>query len=248
MIIFTEKHPTMRKNDGPPSPGPVAVPGGKAIGRPRKVSMARTLVRSESHLVDGLLILGVSPEQLLEVAAIEHLFRAIGGSRKVLEYLAGSEEPEARKVIELRYRLTVAQAAAVPFEAYCIAAGVTTKRMFGIVSQEVMVQSQAATALLAESSHPEVVKASVMYAMEFDGHQDRRMLHQHMGFLPIPRTSVVNGNVTIDNRGGGAAVLPPMEDSVRGMSERFNAIASAAAPIETKALEGGYGEESGEEE
>ena len=173
---------------------------------------------------EALALLEVTQEQLDGVPKIEHMFRGIGGTPKVFEYLEGSEEPEARALLSFRARLTERHIAAVPFEAFCIAAGVTTKRMFGIISQEVMDQGEKMTKLLAKASHPQVVQATINNALMPFGEADRKMLHQNAGFVPVPRTSVTHfhGDVDARTQTQNIAVLPPVEDSVKRLNDRFN--------------------------
>lgn len=201
----------------PKKPGPTLVPE-------PEISVPQPYVDTRELCVEGLMLLEVTEEQLEEIPKIEHLFRGIGGQAKVFECLAGSEEPEARKLVALKKRLTDRQAAQVPFEAFCVAAGVTTKRMFGIISQEMMDQGEKATALLSKAMHPEVVKATIDNALRPFGENDRKMLHQNAGFVPIPKTSVVHFHGSVDARTQiqNIAVLPPVEDTVRKLNDRFN--------------------------
>lgn len=194
--------------------------------------------RSESReraRQEAFVLLEVDPVAVSESPRIEHLFRGIGGQAKVLEFLAGSEEPEARDIVKLRARLTAAQAKAVPFEAYCVAAGVSTKKMFGIIAAEAADQSVKASQLLSKAMHPEVVKATIDNALHPLGTKDREMLHKAEAFLPIPKTSVtfIKGNVDARTQTQNVAVLAPVEDSSRRLTDRFNermTIPAIAAP------------------
>ena len=208
---------------------------------PRRVKTRQELAE------EALILLEVKPEDVLASPRIEHLFKGIGGKEKVFVYLAGSEEPEARKLLELRSRLTRDQRKAVPFEAYCIAAEVSTKKMFGIISQEVVDQSAKATELLAKARHPEVVEATIRSALTLTGDKDRKMLHQAQGFVPIPKTAVTNvfGNIDARRQKVDVAVLPPVEDGIRKLSDRFNSGLSLPPPVEAVFEEG---DEDGDEE
>jgi hypothetical protein len=185
---------------------------------------------------DAYVLLEITPEDVTACPRIEHLFKGIGGQSKVLEYLAGSEEPEARAVLAMRDRLSYAQAGAVPFEAYCVAAKISTKKMFGVISQEVMTQSSAATMLISKAAHPKVVEATIARAMGPLGTADARMLHQAEGFVPVPKNSIthIHGNVDARTQTANVAVLPPVEDNVRRLSDRFNS-AMVAPPAQIAA-------------
>lgn len=168
------------------------------------------------------MLLEVTEDALAGSPKIEHLFKSIGGSEKVIEFLAGSEEPEARAIVELRRRLNRDQAKAVPFEAYCIAANVPTKKMFGIIAAEAADQSAKATSLLADATHPMVVEATVKNALDPLGSKDREMLHKAKGFVPIPKTAVTFVKNMDARQQTQVNVLPPVEDAVRRLSDRFN--------------------------
>jgi hypothetical protein len=173
-------------------------------------------------------VLGVTAIDVALVPRIEHLFRGLGGKQKVFEYLAGSEEKEARAIVELRAKVTPDQARVLPFEAFCVAAGVTTKRMFGLIQEEVFAQSRVAAAILKDSSIPHIVECTVRQAKTIAGTQEKRMLLQSGGVLPLPKTVVmpVYGNLNVDQsqktQVNQYAVLPPVEQAVQRLSDRFN--------------------------
>ena len=130
-----------------------------------------------------------------------------------------------------------------------IACDMTTKRMIGLIQEEVFEQTRIASALMARSAHPDVVKATVMSAMTLDGARDREMLHKHEGFLPQTKGStVVFGGATIDARVQTVnAILPPAEESVKRLNDRFAEMETPKAlpePIDAEVDE----EEDGEDD
>lgn len=180
----------------------------------------------EENLADALVLLGVKPEELEDCPKIEHLIQGIGHTR-IFEYMEGSEDKDARELIAARKRLNRFQRAAVPFEAYCLAAGLSTKKVFGLIAAEAMDQEEKAKQLLFRVRHTEVVQATIDSAMNAEfGAGDRKMLHLAGGFLPTPKNSVTFvRNQTVDNRLQGATitqVLPPAEDTIRRLGDRFN--------------------------
>ena len=179
-------------------------------------------------LTQAYAVLGVTPIDVALVPRIEHLFRGLGGKQKVFEYLAGSEEKEARAIVDLRAKVTPEQARVLPFEAFCVAAGVTTKRMIGLIQEEVFAQSRVAASILKDSSIPDIVKVTLRQAKTIAGTQEKRMLLQSGGVLPLPKTVVmpVYGNLNVDQSQktqiNQVAVLPPVEHTVQRLSDRFN--------------------------
>ena len=75
--------------------------------------------------------------------------------------------------------------------------------------------------------HTDVVQATIDSAMDLElGAGDRKVLHQAANFTPVPKNSVTFvRNQTVDNRLQGATitqVLPPAEDTIRRLGDRFN--------------------------
>ena len=191
-------------------------------GMPKKPTPHKSSHNQEVE--ESYILLDVDPDEVASQPKIEHLFRDIGGVIRVFEYLEGSEEPEARRILEARNRLSVRQAAVLPFEAFCVAAKVPTKKAFGVISQEVMEQGAKASALIARARHPEVVQYTVEQALTPAGTQERKMLHLAAGMLPQPKGNVtVFGGVAIDSRNQqvNVSVLPPVEDSAKRLADRF---------------------------
>ena len=206
----------------PPPPESGTKPTGKA-----KTSASPHVEKGDEELLaEALVLLGIKAADLEASPRITHLFKGIGGQDKIFEYLSGSEEPDARKLMELRSRLNRSQREATPFEAYCVAAVIPVKKVFGLIAAEAMDQEEKAKQLLFRVKHSEVVEATIENALGPFGAADRRMLHQAAGFVPVPKNSVthIHGNQMIDNREQttNIAVLPPVEDTVRRLGDRFN--------------------------
>jgi hypothetical protein len=174
---------------------------------------------------------------------ISGILKRVGNREKILDYLRGSDAPEARKILEAADLLSKRERALLTVEAFCVAAKVPTRRAYGVIAEAVFEQSSNAATLIAAAAHPRVVERTVERALEKpqvvklegggvkviaaqDGFSDRKMLHQHAQFLPQPKGStLIFGNQTIDNRDQrqlNVSALPPMEESVRRLSDRFN--------------------------
>jgi len=185
------------------------------------------VAREQSVLAPGLADaydrLEITPEQVAASPRIDQLLAAVGSRTKIFDYLAASEEPEARVVFNLRSRLTRSQQLNVPLEAYAVAAKLSTKKLFGLIMQEVMDNSTKISAMLAKIHHPEVVQTSIKQAKKPSGIKDREMLHKAVGFLPTPKNAftVVVGDQHINRNKVNVAVLPPLENVARDLNQRF---------------------------
>lgn len=87
--------------------------------------------------------------------------------------------------------LNAAERDRLPIEAFCLAAKIPTMRMFGVIAEACGKFSNDAANLIASVHHPEVVKATVASALHPLGKEDRKMLHLHSGFVPVPKNQTV---------------------------------------------------------
>jgi hypothetical protein len=208
---------------------------------PRKPSLTpRMPVKTKAgNARDAYDLLGIVVADVMMVPKIEPLLKQAGVMSKIWEFLGASDQEEARKLLAMRGRVTKAQANAIPFEAYCVAAGIPTKRALAVITGEVFSQTDQAALLMASAAHPDVVAATVEAAKDPRGTKERGMLLQHSGFVPVPQTSVVKvfGGKNVIGPGSQQtnqtlAVLPPIETVVREISDRFNQRLLPAAPRE----------------
>ena len=70
---------------------------------------------------------------------------------------------------------------------------------------------------------PSIVERSIEVALTDKGVADRKMLLQHAGFLPIPVGSQTNIAVMQNATAQPVIVAPRPEDTIRRLSESFNA-------------------------
>lgn len=171
--------------------------------------------------------LGVTPDSVAILPQITPILKQLpGGTDQAVEYLRGSAEPDARKWLGVYDEVPPSMRTKVPFEAYCLAANLTTKRVLELVTGACFEQSTNAAILIAKANHPKVVKATVKSALGKRGEGDRKMLHLHEGFVPIPKTNIVSvrGDVNTDNRVQTVNVgeLGGIESKMARITNRFN--------------------------
>lgn len=167
--------------------------------------------------------LEIDPATVAAAPRVTHLLRYIpGGQAAMWEMLAGSDNPDARKLCVVAARLTTKQLEAVPFEAIAIAAGMSTKHAFGVVSEAVVEFSQDASKLILHAAAPAMMEKAVEHAKS-DGVGERKTLLQALNLVPRPRNTitVVNGDVVKGNK-QTLAVLPDVADTGRRLGSRFN--------------------------
>jgi hypothetical protein len=181
----------------------------------------------EDKRADVYVRLGVKEEEVGVLPRISHILSALpGGVDKAVEYMRGSGEAEVRKWLIVYDSIPVSMRGLVPFEAYCLAANLTTKRVLELVTGACFEQSDAAASLIAKSAKPDVVAATVRGALSRRGTHDRKMMHLHEGFIPVPKTSITNvrGDVIQDNRTAVISVgeLGGVESKMARIGSRYN--------------------------
>ena len=198
----------------------------------------------DTNRTESLIHLDVSEKALANQPKITRVLEKSGVLKHLWEYLECSEDPAALKMVALREELSEAQQAAVPVEALAIAAGVTTRKALEIITVAVFDHSSQASELLAAANQPDVIETSVITALSTNGTKDREMLLKHSGFIPLPKTQIVsvrgNNAQVVGGNQTNIAVLPPVEDTVRTLSNRFNErlIPAATDVVDAEVLSG----------
>lgn len=180
--------------------------------------------------------MGITAEAVESYPVISSLFNDIGGVPAVMEYLRASHIPEAREMI--RYWDMYGDSEdgikeLIPFEAYCVAAKCTKKRVLQLIMGEICEQSDMASILMAAAAHPDVLKKTIEVAKSdlYGSSEARKILHQNRGFLPTPKTQNVNihGNLNQDNRQDNRQIanvslseLDLMGEKISKSVDRFN--------------------------
>lgn len=169
--------------------------------------------------------LGVSEAQVRAVPRISQaLKKVLGGKEEILELLRKSEAREAQRVLELVDAAPESYVEKLPLEAFCVAAKVNPKRLFGIIAECVFEESQNEALLIAAKETPAVVEATVESA-KGGSSAAQKMILQHAKIAPVPKTAITTiiGNPVIEQGSRTQTVVMPIaEDGVKKMSERFN--------------------------
>ena len=170
--------------------------------------------------------LGVTPEAVAALPQIRHVLAESGVLRLVWDFLLGSDDPSARALLEARSTLNKTQQAKCPIEALCLAAEVPPRKALEVIMGAVWEQSSKAGDLLYAANHKNVVQAALNTALVpgKEGTKERENLFKHASFVPVNKNTVVFGTQNnIGQQTNQVAILPPVEDRVRRLSERFNA-------------------------
>lgn len=182
---------------------------------------------------EALTILEITESQVEEVPQISHV---ITKSKLVdwVDVLKGSDDPIARSFLRRMATIPVDMLPLVPVEAICVSEGISPPRLLGVLTEAAVIQTRFASELLAAASQPAVVEATVVNAQLPRGDKDRKMLHQHSGFLPVPKTQFINmpgAKIDARQQTQQTVILPPVDRDVKAMSDRFNQKFLNAPPV-----------------
>lgn len=128
-----------------------------------------------------------------------------GGKTTFLEYARLSVDPKVKELIHRWDTLSHSQKARVTLDDLCIAVDVPPVDLLKEVAGIAFSMNVDISNLIAAIHQPRVVDRTIKAAMRADGVDDRRMLHQHSGFLPAPRGAQINVSTTVSAQAAAAA-------------------------------------------
>lgn len=186
----------------------------------------------EQRLAEAYERLGVTREEVAKQPIITTVLKeGVGGVDKGIEYLRTSSEPDATKFLRVYDELPNSHRVILPIEAFALAANITTKRVLELITGACFEQSSSVAELISKSAKPKLVQVSVKAGMKLKNFEDRKMVLQHEGYAPLPKTQVVNvsGGVNTDNRIQSVSIneLGGVEKAMSRVNDRFNDLLAA---------------------
>jgi hypothetical protein len=188
-------------------------------------------VYRENHVTQELINKQPRYSQMLE--------QMPGGFEVVVEYLRGIGEPDAEKFFEVYDRVRPDDRDFMGFEGFCAAAGVSGKKLFGILVAEAAMVSENQVSLITALRTPDVINKTFELAKDPLGHRERALIAKASGWLPRPKGSQTNISINTGriNSPQNTVVLPSFEQDIRDLGESFQKGLSSPAPP-PKMLEG----------
>jgi hypothetical protein len=123
---------------------------------------------------------------------LRRIARAVRGADKdcprtapvrALDFLECSEDPEARKVLEVYRSVPESYRRLLRPEDFCHAAGVSPWRVLECITVAAVRLGAMGSAIVAAIYLPRVVQKTVERAIQDDGTEERKMFHNATGFL-----------------------------------------------------------------
>lgn len=178
-----------------------------AAGKPPRASVAE-IIRTRL-LEAGNRRFGLHRPQLPTISAVSSIANAIryvpdarNWFIEQVQMAMLNEEEAARRWWLVFGDLSPTQQAAANFDDVCAAAQVRPSELLAMVTFYTLEAQRDMGNVLAGLAHPSIVRQTIKSARRIAGKhahialRDREMLHQHRGFVPIPRTAVVNVNAS----------------------------------------------------
>jgi len=158
---------------------------------------------------------------------LAYAFKGAGGKESCIEAarLIQDQDERIKRFVYAYDSASETDKAALVLEDLCSAADIPADELLGLIIPALWKRNVDISKLIAAVHHPEIVEATIQAAKSPFGMPDRKMLHDHMGFLPLPKGQTINidasrktlvagGKVMIED---GAPGLPSFEqDAIEG--------------------------------
>lgn len=139
-------------------------------------------------------------------------FRSVGGVPAAIEAARLVAETDERylRVVHAYEQLSESDRQGLRLEVLCEAAEIKPADFIGACTTAFFSRNIEIGKLLAVANHPKIVEATIENAQRANGFMDRKMMHDHVGFLPVSKGMQINidqsrKSVTV---GQGTAELP----------------------------------------
>ncbi len=133
--------------------------------------------------------LKVKPEQLATVPQITDFYRnAEGGLNAVLTAMRFSAQDEVIAAFLNKYdAIPAGDRPYLPWEAIAIAAKLDVRTLSGAIMNAIIQSCANTSRVLAFTSHPKMMRATIRYGQKPSGEKDRRALDLMVGALASPK-------------------------------------------------------------
>jgi hypothetical protein len=134
---------------------------------------------------------GIKPSQ---VETAPNLSSILGQRTSVIDAMRFSQEPAIAAFLKVYDATPACDRKQIPFEAVALKAGCNFSELLGAAILSFRSVQAQKSAVLAMEAHPDLVTATAKFAKKSKGIQDRKMLHEAVGFLPTPKGQSINLN------------------------------------------------------
>lgn len=151
-----------------------------------------------------------------------------GGRDRFIEFVQLAHlnaQPAATKWFIVYADLLPSERVRASFDDICAASGVKPSELMAVVTAAAMEMGVDVGNLVAAVTHPQVVAAGARAAIHPAGIEDRRMMFQHQGFIPIQKGAQINIHASANAQAAAAVKssnpeLPTFESDLTAIQQR----------------------------
>lgn len=199
----------------------------------RKLASKR-LSRKSAALLRFLKGTGLKPAQIDTAPNLTSYFP---NKKLLIEAIRFSPEPVVVNFLKVYDSTPICDRKQISFEAIALKARVDFNALLGAMMFSFRDMTKNKSALIAMEAHPGIVAATAKFAKKAKHVQDRKMLHEAVGFLPTPKGQSINLNFPgskEDAPSGGDATEPEFD----GMFPRITSRQEGWQADRSRMLEG----------
>lgn len=134
---------------------------------------------------------GIKPSQVENAPNLTSYFP---NKKLVIEAIRFSQEPVVTDFLKIYDSTPVCDRKQISFEAMALKAEVDFNALLGAMMFSFTAMQKQKSAMIAMDAHPGIVSATAKFAKKAKHVQDRKMLHEAVGFLPTPKGQSINLN------------------------------------------------------
>lgn len=178
----------------------------------KRVSLKRK-PRRNAALARFLKGTGIKPNQIETAPNLSGYFP---NKLLLIDAIRFSQEPVVSDFLKVYDATPEFDRKRIPLEAVALKAQCDFNSLLGAMMFSFRAMQTQKSALIAMEAHPEVVAATAKFARKARGVQDRKMLHEAVGFLPTPKGASINLNFP-----GSKDDVPDSEPTTPEVDELF---------------------------
>ena len=126
----------------------------------------------------------------------------------------------------------------VSYDDICAASGISPKNILMAIAGAGYDANCDIANLLASHMHPGVVAASAKAALKGDGIEDRKLLMQHQGFIPVPKGTSINIHTSAHAQAAAHAQAQSLSDpSVPSFLDDIDDLGSVTRAVQGEIIE-----------
>jgi len=157
------------------------------------------------------------PKILPFEATLAYVFKGAGGKETCINAarLVIDQDERIKRFVYAYDSATGVDKEKIILEDLCSAADITPDELLGLIIPALWKRNVDISKLIAAVHHPEIVEATIQAAKGPFGMPDRKMLHDHMGFLPLSKGQTINIDASRKTLVAGGKVM--IQDEAIGL-------------------------------